>query len=232
MLTMRPSDERGHFDFGWLNTYHSFSFGQYFDRNHMGFRSLRVINEDVVAPGAGFPQHPHDNMEIITYIVSGQLAHKDTLGSGAVIGPGDVQYMAAGTGIEHSEFNPSKTEPAHLLQIWIKPAARDLKPNYAEAKFLPAQRTDQLRLVASPDGAEGSMKINQDARLFASLLSEGKTVKHPLGAGRHAWLQVVRGGLTVNGQGLRAGDAVAASDEKELSIAAGADSEFLLFDLG
>lgn len=231
MLTIRKSQDRGHFDFGWLNTYHSFSFGQYVDRNHMGFRSLRVINEDIVAPGAGFPQHPHDNMEIITYILSGQLAHKDTLGSGAVIGPGDVQYMAAGTGIEHSEFNPSKTEPVHLLQIWIKPALRDLSPAYAEAKFAPAQRQNQLRLVASPDGADRSIKINQDVRLYASLLGPGVPLSHTFAPHRHAYLQLARGALTVNGEVIGAGDAVIASDETHLRIAATSPAEFLLFDL-
>jgi redox-sensitive bicupin YhaK (pirin superfamily) len=231
MITIRKSSDRGHFDHGWLDTYHSFSFGDYRDRNHMGFRSLRVINEDVVAPGMGFPQHPHDNMEIITYILSGELAHRDSLGSGATIRPGDVQHMTAGSGILHSEYNPSKTQPVHLLQIWIKPEARDLPPAYDQTHFDEQSRRDQLRLVASREGTDGAIKVYQDVSLFASLLGGGKSVTHTLAPGRHAWLQVARGGLTVNGQTLNAGDGLAASDESSLTIRAGSDSEFLLFDL-
>jgi len=231
MITIRKSSDRGHADHGWLNARHTFSFGDYRDRNHMGFRSLRVINEDVVAPGMGFPQHPHDNMEIITYILSGELAHRDTLGSGAVIKPGDVQHMTAGTGIEHSEFNASRTQPVHLLQIWIKPEARDLTPVYNEKHFTEESRTDQLRLVASREGTDGAIKVNQDVSLYASLLTQGKSVIFNLGPGRHGWLQVARGGVSLNGLELAAGDGAAVSDERLLTIQARADSEFLLFDL-
>jgi redox-sensitive bicupin YhaK (pirin superfamily) len=231
MITIRKSADRGTFDHGWLKTAHSFSFGHYYDPQHMGFRSLRVINEDLVAPGAGFPEHPHDNMEIITYILSGALAHKDSLGSGETIRPGDVQHMTAGQGIHHSEFNPSRTEPVHLLQIWIKPAERNLTPGYSQTHFPAETRQDQLRLVASPTGQDGSIKIHQDARLFASLLSEGKSLTHNLAQGRHAWLQLARGSVTLNGHTLHAGDAAAVSDEPSLTIKAGKDSEFLLFDL-
>jgi redox-sensitive bicupin YhaK (pirin superfamily) len=231
MITIRKSSDRGHADHGWLNARHTFSFGDYRDRNHMGFRSLRVINEDIVAPGMGFPQHPHDNMEIITYILSGQLAHRDTLGSGAVIKPGDVQHMTAGTGIEHSEFNASRTQPVHLLQIWIKPEARDLPPVYNEKHFTEDSRRDQLRLVASREGKDGAIKVHQDVSLYASLLTQGKSVTHNLGPGRHGWLQVARGGLSLNGLDLAAGDGAAVSDERLLTIQATSDSEFLLFDL-
>jgi redox-sensitive bicupin YhaK (pirin superfamily) len=231
MVTIRKSADRGHFDHGWLDTRHTFSFGRYLDRAHMGFRSLRVINEDIVAPGAGFPQHPHDNMEIISYIVSGALAHKDTTGGASTIRPGDIQHMTAGRGVEHSEFNPSSTEPVHLIQIWIRPHTRDLPPRYQEAHFDEASRRDRLRLVALPTGAEGSLAIQADASLYASLLAQGKTLTYTLGRGRHAWLQLVRGGVRLNGQTLAPGDGAAVSDESGLTIEATADSEFLLFDL-
>ncbi|HYE60885.1 MAG TPA: pirin family protein [Phycisphaerales bacterium] len=231
MISVRKSSDRGHFNHGWLDTYHTFSFGHYYDPNHMSFRSLRVINEDVVAPGMGFPQHPHDNMEIITYILSGALAHKDTTGGASTIKPGDVQHMTAGSGIEHSEYNPSKTEPVHLLQIWLKPEARNLEPRYDEAHFTEASRRDQLRLVAAREPKDGAIKIHQDVNLYASLLGGGKQVTHSLSPGRHAWLQIARGQVTVNGQTLSAGDGAAVSEEPRLTIQADRDAEFLLFDL-
>lgn len=231
MITVRKSSDRGHFNHGWLDTYHTFSFGHYYDPKNMSFRALRVINEDVVAPGMGFPQHPHDNMEIITYILSGALAHKDTSGGASTIKPGDVQHMTAGSGIEHSEYNPSKTEPVHLLQIWLKPEARNLEPRYDEAHFDEASRRDRLRLVAARDPADGAIKVHQDVQLYASLLSPGKSVTHTVAPGRHAWLQAARGGLTVNGVTLNAGDGAAISEEGKLIIEARDDAEFLLFDL-
>lgn len=231
MLTVRRSDDRGRFDFGWLDTRHTFSFGDYHDPAHMGFRSLRVINEDIVAPAKGFDTHPHRDMEIITYVVRGELAHKDSTGGEGVIRPGDVQRMSAGSGVLHSEFNPSRTEPVHLLQIWIRPAIRSVAPRYDQKHFPPDARADRLRLVISPDGADGSIEIHQDARLYASLLGKGGRVAHAFAPGRHAWLQLISGSLDVNGQRLGPGDAVAASDERELSIAATEPAEFLLFDL-
>jgi quercetin 2,3-dioxygenase len=231
MITVRKSSDRGHFNFGWLDTHHTFSFGHYYDAKQMSFRSLRVINEDVVAPGQGFPEHPHDNMEIITYILSGELAHKDSLGSAHTIRPGDVQHMTAGAGIEHSEFNPSSAEPVHLLQIWIKPQERNLKPTYDQTHFPEDTRRDQLRLVASPDGQDGAIRIFQDVRLYASLLTEGKSVTHPLPPGRHAWVQVGRGSVTLNGTTLAQGDGAAVSDEVQLTIRAVQDADLLLFDL-
>jgi redox-sensitive bicupin YhaK (pirin superfamily) len=231
MINVRKSSDRGHFNHGWLDTYHTFSFGHYYDPKNMNFRALRVINEDVVAPGMGFPQHPHDNMEIITYILSGALAHKDTSGGSSTIKPGDVQHMTAGTGIEHSEFNPSKSEPVHLLQIWLKPEARNLEPRYDESHFDESSRRDQLRLVAARDSLDGAIKVHQDVKLYASLLSAGKSVTHTLAPGRHAWLQVARGGVSLNGQTLNAGDGAAVSDEGTLTILAKQDSELLLFDL-
>ena len=231
MITIRKSSDRGHLNHGWLDTYHTFSFGQYYDPRHMRFRSLRVINEDIVAPGMGFPEHPHDNMEIITYILSGALAHKDTTGGSSTIRPGDVQHMTAGSGIEHSEFNPSQTEKVHLLQIWLMPEAKNLEPRYDEAHFTEASRQDQLRLVASRSARDGAIKIHQDVDLYASLLSEGKSVVHALAPGRHAWLQLARGSVTLNGEAMNAGDGAAVSDESQLTIRAGRDAEFLLFDL-
>ena len=235
MLTIRKSDDRGHADHGWLNTYHTFSFGDYNDSRHMRFRSLRVINEDIVAPGQGFGMHPHQDMEILTWIVSGALQHKDSMGNGEVIRPGDLQHMTAGTGVLHSEFNPSKTEPVHLLQIWIMPDQRGLTPGYAQQQFPVEQRRNRLQLLASgaATGANGSIRIHQDAVLYASALDMGKSVTHDLANGRHGWLQMMRGTANVNGQILQAGDGVAISDERRLSIAADTKgpAEFLLFDL-
>lgn len=233
MITLKPSDSRGHADHRWLNTFHSFSFGDYYDPKNMHFRSLRVINEDFVAPGQGFGMHPHKDMEILTWIVSGALQHKDSMGNGEVIRPGDLQHMTAGSGIMHSEFNPSKTEPVHLLQIWIMPAQRDLTPHYDQTHFDLASRTNQLRKLASPDGSDGSIQIRQDATLYASVLDAGRSVTHALAADRHAWVQVIRGQVDVDGQRLSAGDAAAVSQQSGLTIKAiDQTAEFLLFDLG
>jgi redox-sensitive bicupin YhaK (pirin superfamily) len=227
MMTIRRGDERGHFNHGWLDTYHTFSFADYYDENHMGFRALRVINEDRVAPGQGFGTHPHRDMEIITYVLEGALAHKDSSGGEGVLRPGEVQHMTAGAGIRHSEFNASEVEPVHLLQIWLLPDKKGLKPGYDQKRF----EIDGLRLVASHDGRDGSLQIHQDVDLFAARLPKGKEVKHASAAGRHAWLQVARGGVALNGTALRAGDGAAVSDERELVIRADEPSEFLLFDL-
>jgi quercetin 2,3-dioxygenase len=231
MLTIRRSDERGGGDYGWLKTHHTFSFNDYWDEKWMGFRSLRVINEDWVAPASGFPTHPHRDMEIITYVLSGQLEHKDSLGTGSVILPGDGQRMTAGRGIRHSEYNPSPTEKVHLLQIWILPDKQGYEPGYEQKSFPEAEKRGKLRLIASRDGAAGSVKINQDAKLFVSFLSPGDEVRHALAAKRHAWVQVAQGEVKLNGQTLRQGDGAAISDEKELSLKADKDAEVLLFDL-
>lgn len=235
MKTIRRSEERGHAQHGWLESFHSFSFANYYDPRHMHFRRLRVINEDFVAPGRGFAPHPHENMEIVTYVISGQLEHKDSMGNGSVIRSGDVQYMSAGTGVTHSEFNPSKTEPVHLLQIWILPDESGTQPRYAQQNFPATEKRDRLRLVASPDGADGSLAIRSDTRLYAAVLSKGRTLDYSASPGRQAWIQVVRGELVVDGESLRAGDALAmtADDAAKHSEfhAPGGDVEFLLFDL-
>lgn len=231
MITIRRSLDRGHFDHGWLDTYHTFSFADYHDRRHMGFRSLRVINEDRVAPGQGFGEHPHRDMEILTYVLSGQLAHRDSLGNGAVITPGEVQYMAAGAGIFHSEFNPSATEPVHLMQIWIRPDRRGAEPQYGQRRFPGIGESATWTLLASGDGRHGSIRINQDAAVYAAKLAAGQRVQHALSPGRGAWLQVLRGAVTVAGEALAAGDGASVEDEARLDIFATADAELLLFDL-
>jgi quercetin 2,3-dioxygenase len=231
MLTIRRSGERGGGDYGWLNTRHSFSFSDYRDEKWMGFRSLRVINEDWVAPNSGFPTHPHRDMEILTYVLSGELEHKDSLGTGSVIRPGDGQRMTAGRGIRHSEFNPSATERVHLLQIWILPDKTGHEPGYEQKSFPESEKRARLRLIASNDEADGSVKIHQDAKLFVTLLAPGEEVKHSLNAQRHAWLQVAKGEVELNGQRLLQGDGAAISDEKELTIKGANDAEVLLFDL-
>lgn len=227
----RRETSRHEGDHGWLDTFHTFSFSRYIDRSHMGYRSLRVINEDFVAPGMGFGEHPHEDMEIITYIVSGQLAHKDSTGNAETINPGDIQYMSAGSGIFHSEFNPSKSAPVHLLQIWILPEKRDLAPRYDQKHFAPETRRNVLRLVASHDGRGGSIRVQQDVSLYASLLDAGRTLTHTLGDGRGAWLQLIKGELRVNDQALTPGDGIAVENEPALNITASQDAEFLLFDL-
>jgi redox-sensitive bicupin YhaK (pirin superfamily) len=231
MITIRKAEERGHFDFGWLNTYHTFSFGEYYDPLNMGFRSLRVINEDFVHAGRGFPTHGHRDMEIITYVLEGGLAHKDSMGNGSIIRPGDVQRMSAGTGVMHSEANPSKDEAVHLLQIWILPSETGIEPGYEEKKFEDEEKRGRLRLVASPDGRDGSVRIHQDASLYAALLDSTEQVAHELKPGRHAWLQVARGRVELNGQPLKQGDGAAISEERQLTIIGIEQAEVLLFDL-
>jgi redox-sensitive bicupin YhaK (pirin superfamily) len=235
MIRIRKAAERGHADHGWLNSYHSFSFADYYDPANMGFRSLRVINEDWVAPGRGFHTHGHKDMEIITYVLEGALEHKDSLGTGSVIRPGEVQRMSAGSGIQHSEFNPSPKEPLHLLQIWIQPEQKNLEPGYEQREFPAAERQRKLRLLASRDGRDGSLRIHQDADLYATVLGgPGQEVAHALPASRHAWLQVTRGSVTLNGETLAAGDGAAITSEPALKISANGSqghSEFLLFDL-
>jgi quercetin 2,3-dioxygenase len=231
MIRIRKSAERGHFDFGWLNTFHTFSFDRYYDPDHMAFRSLRVINEDRVAPAGGFPTHSHRDMEIITYILEGALRHQDSMGNGSVIRPGDVQRMTAGTGVAHSEFNDSKSEPVHLLQIWILPNQHNLKPGYEQKAFSREERLGQLRLIASPDGRSGSVRINQDAKVYATILDTGQQIEHPMAQPRHAWLQVARGSVMVNDETLGQGDGAAISDEGSVRLSSVELAEILLFDL-
>jgi len=232
MITIRPSAERGTFDHGWLQSAHTFSFADYHDPRHMGYRRLRVINEDHVAAGQGFGMHPHRDMEIVTWILDGALEHKDSMGNGSVIRPGDAQRMSAGTGVLHSEFNPSKTDSTHLLQIWLFPSERGIQPGYEEKHFPRSSRLNKLAPMATPDGRDGSVVIHTDAAIYATILEKGQSVKHRLASGRGAWLQVARGEVTLNGQRLKAGDGASVEDERDLAIAALADSEFLLFDLG
>lgn len=231
MITIRKSEERGHFDFGWLNTYHTFSFDQYYDSRFMAFRSLRVINEDRVQAGRGFPTHGHRDMEIITYVLEGALEHKDSMGTGSVIRPGDVQKMSAGTGVRHSEYNHSESEVVHLLQIWIMPDTVGIKPDYQQKRFETEEKRGCLRLVASPDGEDDSITIKQDARVYASLLDDKQQVVHELNPNRHAWVQVARGAVEVNGQALNQGDGAAISNEAQVTLAGKESSEILLFDL-
>ena len=231
MITIRPSKQRGGGDYGWLNTRHSFSFDTYHDPKFMGFRSLRVINEDIVQPGHGFPMHPHRDMEIITYILEGALEHKDSLGTGSVIRPGDGQRMSAGKGIRHSEKNPSQTNPAHLLQIWILPERPGLEPSYEQKTFPAEEKRGKLRLIAAPSGQDGLVSIHQDAKLYVSLLEPGQEVSHQLGKGRHAWLQIAKGAVELNGNSLTQGDGAAISNEQELTVKGRESAEILLFDL-
>ena len=230
MMTLRRAHERGHAEHGWLDTYHTFSFADYHDPQWMGYRSLRVINDDIVMPGMGFGMHPHRDMEIVTYILSGSLEHRDSMGNGRVIHAGDVQYMAAGTGVRHSEFNPSPDEAVHLLQIWIMPDAKGVTPRYAE-KSLAQLAPGALQLVTSKAGREGSMAIHQDADLWLARLTPGQRVTHQLAPGRHAWFHVAEGEVTLNGVALKGGDAAALSDEAKLEVAAASPAQVLLFDL-
>jgi redox-sensitive bicupin YhaK (pirin superfamily) len=232
MITLRPSHERGAANFGWLDSRHSFSFGNYYDPSNMGFATLRVINEDKVTPSKGFPTHGHRDMEIVTYVLDGALEHKDSIGNGSIMRPGDVQRMSAGTGILHSEFNASDTEPVHLLQIWMLPAETGIEPSYEQTYFSNEQKRGQLKLVGSRDGRDGSVTIHQDVNLYASVLDAGQAVTHEIQGDRQLWLQVARGALTLNGQTLSAGDGAAIAAETQLAIAATADqTEFLLFDM-
>ncbi len=230
MITLRPSSDRGHANHGWLDSYHTFSFANYYDPNHMGFRALRVINEDQVQPGRGFGTHSHRDMEIITYVLEGAVEHKDSLGNGAVITPGEVQRMSAGTGIMHSEFNPSQTQPVHFLQIWIVPDRQGLQPSYEQRAF-GEERQGKLRLIAAKDGRDGAVTIHQDADLYSAVLQPGEQVSHQLQPNRYGWLQVARGAASLNGYDLKAGDGVAVSDAELLTISTDTEAEILLFDL-
>ena len=230
MMQIRKANERGHAEHGWLDTYHTFSFANYYDPRWMGYRSLRVINDDLVSPGMGFGTHPHRDMEIITYILSGSLQHKDSMGNGRVIGTGEVQYMAAGTGVQHSEFNPSKDEPVRLLQIWIQPDQKGVKPRYAEKSMKDAQ-PGKLHLVTSKAGRDNSIAIHQDADLWLTKLNAGDSVSHDLKSGRHAWVHVAEGEVTLNGKTLTGGDAASLDDQGQITLSATKPSQVLLFDL-
>jgi len=231
MLEVRKAGERGHADHGWLRSFHSFSFADYYDPRHTGFGPLVVINEDRVQPGKGFGTHGHRDMEIVSYVLEGALEHKDSIGNGSVIRPGDVQRMSAGTGVRHSEFNPSPREPVHFLQIWIEPDVRGIAPGYEEKHFDPASKRGRLRLVASPDGRDGSVQIHQDAYLYATLLDGAEHVAQPVAPGRKSYVHVARGKVTVNGRALGAGDALKATDVSEIVLERGESAEVLLFDL-
>ena len=231
MIDIRKSADRGHYNHGWLDTRHTFSFGEYHNPAHHRFRALRVMNEDRVAPGQGFSAHPHRDMEIVTYVLDGALEHQDSMGNGEVLRPGEFQRMSAGSGITHSEFNPSADEPAHFYQIWLLPKDKGITPSYEQKRFDEAERTNQLRLVASPDGVEGSLSINQDARVYLTTLEQGSSVSHTLADGRHAWLQVLRGEVELGNQTLSTGDGAAVSEEATIEITSIRGAEALLFDL-
>ena len=231
MIQIRKATDRGHADHGWLDTFHTFSFAGYQDPKQMGFRALRVMNEDRVQPGQGFGTHPHRDMEIVTYVLEGALEHKDSMGHGAVLTPGEFQRITAGTGITHSEFNPSNSEAVHLYQIWLLPDRKGIEPSYEQRRFTDDEVTNRLRVVASPDGSDDSLVIHQDARIYLGRLERGRKVEHELAAGRHAWLQVLRGSATLNGKELNASDGVAVSEETQLNVSAPTDAEVMLFDL-
>jgi len=232
MITLRRSAERGYADHGWLQSHHTFSFANYYDPEHMGYGPLRVINDDRIAPGRGFGAHGHRDMEIITYVLDGAVAHRDSMGNGSTIRPGNVQRMSAGRGVQHSEFNPSREAGTHLLQIWIEPDVRGITPEYEELRLDDADKRGRLRQVVSPDGAGGSMRIHQDARLYAGLFDGAERAVHELAEGRRAWVHVARGRIAVNGQALEAGDAVAVEGEAQVVLEQGEQAEVLLFDLG
>lgn len=231
MIKVRKAKERGHFNFGWLDTYHTFSFGDYYDPSFMGFRSLRVINEDVVHAGRGFPTHSHRDMEIITYILEGGLEHRDSMGTGSVIRPGDLQRMTAGTGVSHSEANPSSEDSVHLLQIWIMPQERGLKPGYEQTFFSDEQKQGRLCLIASADGRDGSVTVHQDVSVYAAVLDKSQAVNHQLAPNRHAWIQVARGAVAINGEVLDQGDGASISGESQLTVTGSKRAEVLLFDM-
>lgn len=231
MLTIRKANERGHADHGWLNTHHTFSFADYRDPKHMGFRTLRVLNDDVIAGGAGFPFHGHENMEIISYVTEGALEHKDSMGNSSVIRPGDVQLMSAGSGVQHAEFNHLPDAPTHLYQIWIRPSERGNEPSYQERHFDNAELADQLRLIVSQDGRDGSLTIRQDASIYAGRLAANTSISIPLAVGRHAWIQVLSGKINVNGSALETGDGGALSDEVSVAVETQEDAELIIFDL-
>ncbi|MET0102177.1 MAG: pirin family protein [Sedimenticola sp.] len=231
MITLRRSDERGHANHGWLDAYHSFSFGQYYDQENMGYSNLRVINQDRIAPSKGFPPHDHQDMEIVTYILDGALEHRDSMGNRGVIRPGEVQRMSAGSGVTHSEYNHSADETTHLLQIWITPHTRGTDPGYEQTRFDDSEKRGRLRLIASPDGSAGSVTIQQDARVYAALLDENEEIRFQPDGGRRLYLHLARGSLQLNGDLLQAGDGARIEDEPELQISRGSGAEFLLFDL-
>ena len=231
MIKIRKAEDRGHFNFGWLDTYHTFSFGEYHDPQQMGFRNLRVLNEDRVQPGEGFGTHPHRDMEIITYVLQGALEHQDSMGNGSIIRPGEVQRMSAGTGVTHSEYNPSQNEPVHLLQIWILPDKKGLPPSYEQKKFSDKERKGTLCLIASQNGREGSVTLHQDASVYAALLGHGESVTYRLHPHRHAWVQVAQGAVRVNEISFSAGDGASVSEETLLTVGSKKESEVLLFDL-
>lgn len=231
MINIRPSVDRGHANHGWLVSRHTFSFANYYDPKHMGFRNLRVINEDHVEPDRGFGAHPHRDMEILSYVLDGALEHRDSMGNGSVIRPGDVQRMSAGTGVTHSEKNASKTESVHFLQIWLLPTARNIPPSYEQKSFPPAEKSGRLRLVASPDGADGSVQLHTDARLYAGIFDKGQRAELSLPEGRHAWLQVARGQILLNETQLGAGDGAAISEKPQLVLEGVDAAEVLVFDL-
>ncbi|KAA0139801.1 pirin family protein [Gimesia chilikensis] len=231
MIRVRKAEERGHADHGWLDTYHTFSFAGYQDPEHVHFRTLRVMNEDVVQPGQGFGTHPHRDMEIVTYVLEGALEHKDSMGNGEVLRAGEFQRMSAGTGITHSEFNPSATEPVHLYQIWLFPESKGIEPSYEQKQFPVSEQQNQLRLVASPGAEAGSLRIHQDARVYLSQIEAEQTVSYELAEGRHAWLQVLRGSVLLNDVALDVSDGAAVSDTRNLKIQATNDAEIMLFDL-
>jgi redox-sensitive bicupin YhaK (pirin superfamily) len=233
MIQVRRSEERGHANHGWLDTYHTFSFADYYDPKFMGFRSLRVINEDRVAPGTGFGRHGHRDMEILTYVLEGSLAHRDSMGHQQALGPNEIQRMSAGTGVMHSEFNPSREEPLHFFQIWIEPATKGTKPTYEQIRFAPEEKKNQLKRLAGPEAAGGASQINQDAHVFVAELAKDNKISYELGSNRAAWVHVVRGAVTLNGISLGIGDGAAVTGEKQLTVAArdAESSEVLLFDL-
>jgi redox-sensitive bicupin YhaK (pirin superfamily) len=231
MLTVRKAHERGHANHGWLDTWHTFSFADYYNPREMGFGPLRVINDDKVQPGMGFGTHGHRDMEIITYVLEGALEHKDSMGNGSIIRPGNVQRMSAGTGVQHSEFNPSRDELVHLLQIWIEPSVRGVKPSYEEKQFGVQDKNGKLRLIASPDGRDGSVTIHQDALVYAGIFDAGDSVRQPLGKGRRAYVHVARGAVSINGEQLKAGDGAKLSGAAEVTLSDGKGGEVLLFDL-
>jgi redox-sensitive bicupin YhaK (pirin superfamily) len=231
MINIRPAKERGHADHGWLDSHHTFSFADYYDARHMGFRLLRVINEDRVAPAQGFGTHPHRDMEIVSYVLEGALEHKDSMGTNGIIRPGDVQRMSAGTGVRHSEYNASKSEPVHFLQIWLAPGQRGIEPGYEQKAFSKEDKQGKLRLIASPDGRDGSVTIHTDASIHAGCFAPGEAAELALGGGRNAWVQVVRGSVKVNGTFLSQGDGAALSEEKSVKVEGVEDSEVLVFDL-
>jgi quercetin 2,3-dioxygenase len=231
MITIRRAEERGHANHGWLDTHHTFSFASYYDPRQMGFRALRVMNEDFVEPGEGFGTHPHQDMEIVTYVLEGALEHRDSMGNGEVLRPGEFQRMSAGTGITHSEFNPSHDEPVHLYQIWLFPDRKGIEPSYEQKRFAEDERHNRLRLVASADAADGSLLIHQDARIYLATIDDATEVRHELAEGRHAWLQVLRGAVLLGGRELETSDGAAVSDERLLTIQARGGAEIMLFDL-